>query len=75
MRNDRIPFRQLRSTLLDLGFVETVLPGPYRVFEHAPSETLLFYHDYRPGDAITWGEQVKTRIFPDEKGILETDGF
>ena len=75
MRNDQIPFSHLRKVLLDLGFAETVVPGPYRVFEHAPSETLLFYRDYRPEDAITWADHVKTRKFLDEKGILETEDF
>jgi hypothetical protein len=73
MQNDQIPFSHLRKVLLDLGFVESVVPGPYRLFEHVPSETLLFYRDYRPGDSISWADHVKTRKFLDERGILEPD--
>jgi hypothetical protein len=74
-KNDNIPFSHLRKILRDLGFVETLLPGPYFVFEHAPSETLLFYRHYQPNDVITWADHVKTRKFLDERGILEGDEF
>jgi hypothetical protein len=74
-KNDNIPFSHLRKILLDLGFAEKTVPGPYFVFEHGPSETLLFYRHYRPNDIITWMDHSKTRKFLDERGILEADGF
>src|SRR5262249_27270978 len=70
-----LSFSHLRKVLRDLGFVETLVPGPYRVFEHARSETLLFYRDYEPEETITWADHVKTRKFLDERGILEADDF
>ena len=73
--HDSIPFRHVRKILLDLGFVETVVAGPYFRFEHSPSGTLLFYRHYRPNDLLTWTDHVKTRKFLDERGILEADGF
>jgi len=75
MNNEKTPFSQLRRLLLDRGFVEKVVPGRYLIFEHAPSETLLFYHNYQPEDPITWADQVKTRKFLDEKGLLEATDF
>jgi hypothetical protein len=74
-KNDNIPFSHLRKVLLNLGFVETLIPGPYFRFKHAPSETLLFYRDYQPDDLITWADHVKTRKFLDERGVLEADEF
>jgi hypothetical protein len=74
-KKDKVSFSHLRKLLRDLGFVEAPVPGPYRVFEHAPSETLLFYRDYQPQDAITWADHVKTRKFLDERGILEAHDF
>jgi len=75
MNNDKILFSQLRKILLDLGFVEAVVPGPYLLFEHAPSQTLLFYRHYQFDDTITWADHVKTRKFLDERGVLEGDEF
>ncbi len=73
--NDQIFFSHLRRILLDLGFVETTLPGPYLRFEHSASGTLLLYRDYGVNERITWADHVKTRKFLDERGILEADEF
>ena len=70
MKNDTIPFDCLRKVLLDLGFVETRVPGPYLLFEHAPSGTLLPYRDYRNGDEVSWADLAMTRRLLDERGIL-----
>jgi hypothetical protein len=51
MKNDKTPFDSVRKVLRDLGFVETVVPGPYLLFEHSPSGTLLPYRAYQSGDA------------------------
>jgi hypothetical protein len=73
--HDHIAFSHLRKILLDLGFVETIVPGPYFRFEHSPSGTLLLYRDYQPNELITWADHIKTRKFLDERGILEADEF
>jgi hypothetical protein len=70
MKNEPIPFGGLRKVLLDLGFVETLVPGLYLLFEHAPSGTLLPYRAYRPGDGVSWADLVMTRRLLDERGIL-----
>ena len=75
MKNEKIPFCHLQKLLLDLGFAEKVVTRRYRIFEHVPSETLLFYHNYRAEDPITWADHVKTRKFLDERGLLEGDHF
>jgi len=71
MKNDPIPFDCLRKVLLDLGFVEKVVPGPYLLFEHSPSGTLLPYRAYQPDDSVSWADLVMTRRLLDERGILE----
>jgi predicted RNA binding protein YcfA (HicA-like mRNA interferase family) len=73
--NDKIPYNSLRKILLDLGFVEQVVPGKHALFEHAPSGTILVYRIYRPAENITWSDHVKTRRFLDENGILDADLF
>ena len=73
--HDHVIFSHVRKILLDLGFVETTVPGPYFRFEHSPSGTLLFYRPYRPHDLVTWADQVKTRKFLDERGIVGADEF
>jgi hypothetical protein len=68
----------VRKLLLDLGFVETRIPGPYRpfwYFKHAASETILVYRDCQPGESITWSNHAKTRQFLDLNGLLEADEF
>ena len=75
MKNDRIPFDRLRKILLDLGFVETAIPGPYWYFEHSPSGTILAYRAYQPGESLSWHDLVSTRRQLDERGVLEADEF
>jgi len=70
-----IPFDGLRKVLLDLGFVEAHVPGPYLLFEHAPSGTLLPYRAYEPGDPVSWADLVMTRRLLDERGIVEAKAF
>jgi hypothetical protein len=75
MNNEQIPFDRLRKILLDLGFVETRVSGPYLLFEHTPSGTLLPYRDYRSGDSLTWQDLAMTRRQLDERGLLASDEF
>jgi hypothetical protein len=75
MKDDKVPFDCLRKLLLDLGFVETVVPGPYLLFEHAPSGTLLPYRAYASGDSVGWADLVMTRRLLDERGLMEQKEF
>ena len=73
MKNDKVPFQVLRKVLLDLGFVEKAVPGPYLLFEHPPSRTLLPFRAYQTGEAVSWADRVMTRRLLDERGLLEAD--
>jgi hypothetical protein len=75
MKNDQIPFKRLRKVLLDLGFVETAIAGPYWHFQHSPSGTVLVYRQYQAGDGVSWHDLVTTRRQLDERGLLEGDEF
>lgn len=75
MKNDRIPFENLRKILLDIGFVESEIAGPYLLFEHSPSETVLIFRQYQPGDGVSWHDLVTTRRQLDERGLLEASDF
>ncbi len=75
MKNEQVPFGRLRQVLLDLGFVATVVSGPYLLFEHSPSGTLLPYREYQPGDSVNWADLVMTRRLLDERGLLDADDF
>jgi hypothetical protein len=73
MNNHQIPFERLRKVLLDLGFVETRIPGPYLYFEQAASGTILVFRNYQPGESLSWHDLVSTRKQLDENGLLEAD--
>jgi predicted RNA binding protein YcfA (HicA-like mRNA interferase family) len=75
MNNDQIPFERLRKVLLDLGFAETRIPGPFLYFEHPASGTILAYRNYQPGEHIRWHDFVSTRKQLDENGLVEADDF
>jgi len=70
MKNEEIPFDCLRKVLLDLGFTEAVVPGPYLLFEHSASGTLLPYRAYHPGEMVSWADRTMTRRLLDERGLL-----
>jgi hypothetical protein len=75
MKNDKVSFERLRSVLLDRGFVETAIAGPYLLFQHSPSETVLVYREYQPGEGVSWHDLVTTRRQLDERGLLEASEF
>jgi hypothetical protein len=75
MMNNQIPFRCLQNILHELGFAETAIPGPYRFFQHAASGTVLVYHEYQPGDPVSWHDFVTTRRQLDERGLLPAEDF
>jgi hypothetical protein len=79
MKNDQIPFAHLRKLLLDLGFEEARIRGPYWRFRHAPSGTLFVYRDYKPEDSILWHDFASTRLhlgpkqaFPPGSDVMTT---
>jgi len=76
-KTGNIPFEYLQKVLLDLGFEESLIPGPhpYRFFKHPPSDTILVYRNYQPGEPVSWADHVKSRQFLDEQGLLEADEF
>jgi len=75
LKNDKVSFECLRKVLRDLGFVETVVPGPYLLFEHSPSGTLLPYRAYKADDSVSWADLVMTRRLLDERGLMEAEEF
>jgi hypothetical protein len=75
MKHDTIRFECVRKVLLDLGFAETVVPGPYLLFEHSPSGTLLPYRAYQPGDSASWTDLAMTRRLLNERGIMDEEEF
>jgi hypothetical protein len=75
MKNEQIRFDCVRKLLLDLGFVETVVPGPYLLFEHSPSGTLLPYRAYQPGDSVSWADLAMSRRLLDERGLMDEEEF
>ena len=75
MTNNQIPFTRLRNILHDVGFEETAIPGPYRLFQHSPSETVLVYREYQPADPVSWHDLVTTRRQLDERGLLTAGDF
>jgi hypothetical protein len=75
MKNDQVPFERLRKVLLDLGFEEKAIPGPYLLFRHTSSGTLLPYRAYQPRDSVLWHDLVMTRKQLDARGLLDEDTF
>ena len=75
MKNEQVAFDRLRKVLVDLGFVQTRVQGPYWLFEHSASGTLLPYRNYRSDDKVSWQDLAMTRRQLDERGLLEADDF
>jgi hypothetical protein len=75
MKNENIPFQCVRKLLLGLGFVERVVPGPYLLFEHSASGTLLPYRVYQPADSMSWADLTMTRRLLDERGLMDEEEF
>jgi hypothetical protein len=75
MNNDKIPFACLCKLLVELGFVKSVVAGPYLLFEHTRSGTLLPYRAYQPNDEVSWADLVMTRKLLDERGLMPKEEF
>ncbi len=75
MRNSDLSFAALRRILLDLDFVETVVPGSHVGFKHAPSGAMMMFHPYRPEERIGLADLLSVRKQLDERGLLPADSF
>jgi hypothetical protein len=68
-------FAALRRLLLDLGFVEKVVPASHVLLEHAPSGTVLVFRPYRPQEKVSLPDLVSVRTQLDERGLLAADAL
>lgn len=76
MRNpSHITFATLRSFLEELGFSERKGNGSSIIFEHKPSQTVLFFRIYQSLEKVDQTDLVVVRRFLDEKGLMERDEF
>ena len=75
MPTSELPFGALRHMLLDLDFVEKVVPGSYVVFEHAASGTVLVFRPYLPQEKVSRPDVVSVRSQLDERGLLAAEVF
>ena len=75
MRNSDLSFAALRRILLDLGFVEAVVPGSHIGFKHAPSATVMMFHPYRPDERVGEADLLSVRKQLDERGLLPAGSF
>jgi hypothetical protein len=76
MRNSsHIPFAVLKDFLSGLGFTNREVNGASIIFEHAPSETLLFFRTYQPREKVDQTDLVVVRKFLDEKGLMDREEF
>jgi hypothetical protein len=70
-----LPFAALRKLLLDLGFVEKVVPGSSIIFGHAASDTVFLFHPYRPQDKVSMMDLMGVRRQLDLRGLLGEEAF
>jgi hypothetical protein len=70
-----LPFATLRKLLLDLGFVEKVVPGSSIVFGHAASDTVFLFRPYGPHDKVSMMDLVGVRRQLDLRSLLGEDAF
>jgi hypothetical protein len=75
MRSNNLSFAALRRILLDLDFVETVVPGSHVAFEHAPSDTVMMFRPYRPDERVGLADRLSVRRQLDERGLLPAESF
>jgi hypothetical protein len=68
-------FASLRQLLLDLGFVEKVVPGSSVVFGHADSGAVFLFRPYRPQDKVSMMDLVGVRKQLDLRGLLSEEAF
>jgi hypothetical protein len=68
-------FGDLHRLLKGLGFVQVPANGPYILFEHKPSDTLLPFRQHRPDEQVDAMNLAVVRKMLDERGLLERDDF
>lgn len=75
MTKSDLTFDALRKLLLDLGFVENKVPGPYWAFSHPKSDALFVYRFYKPREKVFQHDFVTTRNQLDARGLLDAAAF
>jgi hypothetical protein len=70
-----VPYATLRKLLLDLGFVEKIVPGSHFIFGHAESNTIFGFQLYRPKDKVSMMDLLGVRKQLDWRGLLSEDAF
>jgi hypothetical protein len=80
--SSNVRFSDLRKLLLDLGFVEEMVPGnpaahepPAIVFGHAPSDWIFVFRTYRPEEKVSNADVFGVRSQLDWKGLLSEEAF
>jgi predicted RNA binding protein YcfA (HicA-like mRNA interferase family) len=75
MPSSDLSFAALRRILLDLNFVETLVPGSHIGFKHAPSGTVMMFRPYRPDERLGLADLLSVRKQLDERGLMPADSF
>jgi hypothetical protein len=70
-----IPFANLQSVLLDLGFVEREIDAKYLGFYHAESDTLVAFRKYRAQDQVSWADLASVLKQLAWRGLLSEEAF
>jgi predicted RNA binding protein YcfA (HicA-like mRNA interferase family) len=70
-----VPYATLRKLLLDLGFVEKIVPGSHIIFGHAASKTVFVFRLYQPKDKVNLMDLVGVRKQLDWRGLLSEHAF
>jgi hypothetical protein len=73
--NKTLPFGQLDQLLQRLGFEKTVLPTFQLVYQHQPSNTILYFRAYQPDEAVSPTDLAVARKYLTERGLMEARAF
>ena len=71
----KVTFGQVRRLLGEFGFEEMPHQEPHVVFEHKPSDTLLFFRPHRLREEVDPMTLSIVRKTLDWKGFVKEDGF
>jgi len=74
MKSNTTNFADLQAFLESLGF-ELLTQNKGFVFQHAPTDTRLFFRHYESRDQVQPADLAVTRKMLDERGILSADRF
>jgi hypothetical protein len=75
MSRPAISFADLLQLLLDLAFIEVVVPKSHVGFLHAASETEIFLPIYKPNQRVAPRHLAVVRTMLDAKGLQDRDEF